>query len=104
MQEMNAFGLRLLADMRRAVGGDQNCRQGATGTPAQFRYRADAVATIEMIVDKQAVRLEPARIHRRERFDKIGCRQHTATPTAEQLFHAVKNAAIVVDAKRNREI
>ena len=55
-----------------------------------------------MIVDQEAVRFEAAGVDRRQRLGEVGRGQHAAAPAAQKLLHAVENAAVVIDAQRDR--
>src|ERR1700728_344132 len=90
-----------IADVRGAVGGDEDRRQVAIEAPAQLRDGDDAVGAVEMIIDEKPVRLETASLHRGERGGEVGRREHAAAPTTQQGLHAVQNGPLVVDAEHD---
>ena len=66
-QHLNVVLARLVAHVRRAVGGDQDRRQVGAEPAAQLDDGVDAVAVVEMIIDQQAVGRDSATRRSRRR-------------------------------------
>ena len=68
---MHAGRARLLADMHRAVSGDEDRRQIPAETATQFRDSDNAVAGVEVVVNEKSVGQKAGAFDRRQCFGDI---------------------------------
>src|ERR1700721_3566789 len=64
VENVDAGRARFFAHVSGAVGGNQNRRQIAAVAAAQFADGADAVGTLEVVVNQEAVGLDTAALDR----------------------------------------